>query len=154
MLLGLFLCHNQKQRIKNQLVKICPRRGRSADRSTHPTPVPACGTTAPGSSITHIYSRIFQFSLVSFDCLEGGLHLLSSPTCPVDVSFARLSYCISLPHVIGPTVSEYYEDIRLLICHPAVFFSVDQQYSADFLQPRTYEISQVLDASLHTCHVP
>ncbi len=88
----------------------------------------------------------------------------------------------SLPHANGPTVSEYYEPIRLptrlrslslsgqhpylsrpihhdsdsgLALYPGFPFVPQQPYAVSsllFCHPGTYGVSQVLDASLVTCH--
>jgi hypothetical protein len=72
-----------------------------------PARIPACDITAPGSSgiLASASRTAIAFSEVGTD--DPAHHVRS--VFPVEAAHA----CQSLPHVIGPTVSEYYGLIRL-----------------------------------------
>ena len=123
------------------------RCGRDTGYPAPPAQIPACGFPAPGSSMV-LASVIFTIKTLLLPSVR--LACIIRP-CVSGAKFPLRStyHCQPLPHVNGPTVSEYYELIRLPASHQFPRLSVRLSYPS---MMGTYRVSQVPDTSLPACH--
>ena len=89
-------------------------RGRTASYPTAPSHPPACGITAPGSSKLFAYvlcTKLNNANVVQISAIPRSEVCVNAPALHVRLTFPlqATQLCSPLPHVIGPTVSEYYE---------------------------------------------
>lgn len=118
---------------------------------THPLPaqIPACGFPAPGSSdslasATRHVSGVYAFPRSEVGLVDPALHVRTR--FPLRATAA----CQPLPHVNGPTVSEYYGLIRLPGNRRLLYLSF--RIRLPELCPGATRVSQVPGASLHASH--
>jgi len=118
---------------------------------THPLPaqIPACGFLAPGSSDSLASATRHYRSVYAIPRSEVGL---VDPTLHVRTGFPlrATAACQPLPHVNGPTVSEYYGLIRLPGDHRLLYLSF--RFCLPEHCPGATRVSQVPGASLHASH--
>ena len=89
---------------KKRQASLDARHGRTASRPAAPAQIPACGTTAPGSSVILVsHKDLLQQIFFTIPCLEVGTHYLAlhiQCVFPLQATY----YCWSLSHVNGSPV--------------------------------------------------